>query len=346
MTIKNSKYSRNTNLWLIIIFLPLAQLWIYRAHSAPELAEPKTNFVRKEVHSGLLSNNCNMVIEHIRIDDAPVVVAKPTTIDKDTPLIIMYHGFGPPASPEELMEAIPPLPGSVTVYPTLPLTKNRMPMGGIDELRRRQSADYIGQLLFPSISEAARELPKIVDALKTQLGLSKDKGVALFGFSAGGAATLLGLIESDVPVRAAVAVNAPLNIRQAVDNWEKLFARKFNWSAPAKEAAQRYDVAAKAETVAQRNPATAILLLQGDKDEYYSPEPVKLAVSKLRQAYHGYENEIQMQILKNTTHHFAADNNPAQNNPAANTDNASMVVLGWFSKHLGISNDAGCANGG
>jgi hypothetical protein len=56
----------------------------------------------------------------VTIADVPIVLAVPRRVTRSTPLIIMYHGFGSPNSPELLAEVLPPFANALTVYPSLP----------------------------------------------------------------------------------------------------------------------------------------------------------------------------------------------------------------------------------
>ena len=157
----------------------------------------------------------------------PVLIAAPRQVSASTPLIVMYHGFGPPNSPEDLARALPPIPGALTVYPSLPLLGARLPDGGTDELLRRQQDDYIGLLLYPVILGAARELPTLIESLTRSYGLSKSRTIAVFGFSAGGAASLLALTESNIGPSAVVVLNSPMSTADAVAGYERQSGRAY-----------------------------------------------------------------------------------------------------------------------
>jgi len=120
------------------------------------------------------------------------------------PPIVLWHGFGPPAS-EDALEAMLPLDEvpAVKVYLGLPMFGKRAPKDpGL--LARRQKQNLATGVFEPVVMGAARELPRVVDALRRQGCLQPGQGIGLFGFSAGGAAALYALAERDVPVQAAV----------------------------------------------------------------------------------------------------------------------------------------------
>jgi len=73
-----------------------------------------------------------------------------------------------------MLESLPGLPFLATAR------------SGIDEIARRQTEDYVLQLLLPTIEQAVSELPDVIEALRSFNMQTSRNG--LFGFSAGGAA--------------------------------------------------------------------------------------------------------------------------------------------------------------
>lgn len=53
----------------------------------------------------------------------------------------------------------------------------RLPVGGLDEIMRRQREDYVLQLLQPTINQAMQELPTVVQALKAKCHISDRSGI-------------------------------------------------------------------------------------------------------------------------------------------------------------------------
>ena len=150
----------------------------------------------------------------------PVFIVRPRDLSPGTRLVLLFHGFGPPQSPQALSRALPlEKLATVLAYVNLPLIAGRLPAGGIDELKRVQEKDFVNGLFFPSINGVATELPMLVHEIAATYHLDVRGGIGLFGFSAGGAAALLALIESEVPVAAAAILNAPLSVNDNVKNW-------------------------------------------------------------------------------------------------------------------------------
>jgi predicted esterase len=261
----------------------------------------------------------------VTIADVPMLVAAPRRITKRTPVIIMYHGFGPPNTPQLLSQALPPIPDALTVYPSLPLIGARIPAGGVDELLRRQREDYVGEMLYPSILGAAQELPQIIKALSKRYGLSKASPLILFGFSAGGAAVLLSLTESRVRPHAVVVVNSPLSIVQAVDGYERQTKEVFTWTEKAREAAAHYDLEKSAERISELNPRAAVLILQSDQDAGFSVGTAQSAAAALKKAdaRHGPVPDISARTLIGSDHYVLTGPESAA---------AKQSILGWIAQ--------------
>lgn len=198
-----------------------------------------------------------------------------------------------------------------------------MPAGGVDELLRRQRADYIGEILYPSILGAAHELPQVIEALSKRYGLSNSSPLILFGFSAGGAAALLSLTESGVHPRAVVVVNSPLSIVQAVDGYERQSKAVYTWTEKAREAAAHYDLEKSAERIAKSNPKLAVLILQSEQDAGFSVSTAQSAAAALNKADARYRlvPDISARILSGSDHYVLTGSESAA---------AKREIIGWI----------------
>lgn len=195
----------------------------------------------------------------------PAIVRIPERIAE--PPILLWHGFGPPASKQALMEALPldDVP-AVKVYLGLPLFGARAPAGGTEELIRRQTEDVAMLVFKPAVAGAADELPAVVDALAAHGCVHPGERVGLFGFSAGGAAVLLALAEHKVAVASAVVLNSSIGLTESVQAWERATKQNYAWTPEARALAARADALRRAADIARGDPPPALLIAQGDGD--------------------------------------------------------------------------------
>ncbi|HEY9833682.1 MAG TPA: hypothetical protein V6D26_24235, partial [Stenomitos sp.] len=144
-------------------------------------------------------------LESLELAGVPVLVRPPANPSLSAPLIVLWHGAGIPGSEEMLAELLPLEEMQAwKAYLGLPLFGKRLPVGGTDEMRRRQLKDYVLQALLPTVEQAMQELPDVVRALQARFSIDDREGIGLFGFSVGGIAALLTLLESPLPITTAV----------------------------------------------------------------------------------------------------------------------------------------------
>ncbi len=214
----------------------------------------------------------------------PAMVRVPSKVTR--PPIVLWHGFGPPDSEEALMTALPldDVP-AIKVYLGLPLFGRRAPAGGKAELVRRQTED-VGLLVFkPIVMGAADELPAVVRELERRGCMQAGEKIALFGFSAGGAAVLMSLAEHKVPVSAAVALNPSAGLSASVEAYEHATGRPYAWSPESRALAARSDAAGRAANIATGTPPPALLVLQGSEDDVIANGGLRKLDDALRLSY-------------------------------------------------------------
>src|SRR5947199_2374342 len=260
-----------------------------------------------QADDGAGPSSSERVTEQKSVGGVPILISRPETVKPNTRLVVLYHGFGPPQNPRALAEVLRlEEMDAILAFVNLPMVADRMPAGGKDELLRVQKEDFVNGFFFRSISGATAELQQIVKELNATYHLDADKGIGLFGFSAGGAAALLALLESDVPITAAVIVNAPTSVTQNVENWQRTLKRQFEWDNASRKAASRYDVELQADKIAKRKILPALLILQGDADEQFGVGPARLAFDALKQRYvaRGEAERIQFEVIHGLAHNF------------------------------------------
>lgn len=255
-----------------------------------------------------------------RLAAVPALVRIPRKVTR--PPILLWHGFGPPESERELMEALSldDVP-AIKVYLGLPQFGAREQPNGREDMIRRQNED-LGRLVFePVVVGAAQELPSVVTALQ-QLGClrSGDK-VSLFGFSAGGAAALFALAEKKVPVRAAVVVNASTGLTASVHAYERATKRQYKWSDYTRELARRTDAVQRAGDIARDRPA--LLIVHGNDDTMLTSKDV-LALRDALAPYYEKTRDAQrlrLQLVDGLAHGWA---------DSGHADELRRSIAQWF----------------
>jgi predicted esterase len=205
----------------------------------------------------------DVAILETRLAQVPALLRAPPKVTRAP--ILLWHGFGPPASERALMDALPldDVP-AVKIYLGLPQFGNRQPAGGREDMMRRQTED-LGRLVFePVVMGAARELPDVIAALEQLSCLRAGEKIGLFGFSGGGAAALFALAEGNVPVDTAVVLNASTGLPASVDAYERATKQQYKWSDYTRDLARRTDAVQRAVDIARKHPA--LLIVQGRDD--------------------------------------------------------------------------------
>lgn len=238
------------------------------------------------------------------------------------PPIVLWHGFGPPASERALMAQLPldDVP-AVKVYLGLPLFGARSPADK-GELARRQAQDLATQVFDPVVLGAARELPGVAAALREAGCLRAGDRIGLFGFSAGGAAALEALARREVPVGAAVVLNASTGLAASVDAYERATGQRYAWSTKSRAIARESDAVARAGDIAASAPA--LLILQGSADTMLTPQPARALHDALMSLYAGHA-PLALVPVDGMPHDFSAPNDLAR---------VRAAVAGWFNAHL------------
>jgi len=252
----------------------------------------------------------------------PALLRMPKTISK--PPIVLWHGLGPPASAADLMEDLPldEVP-AVKVYLGLPLLGTRAPTAESDSLAQRQAQDYALRIFAPVVVGAAHELPTVLVELRRQGCLRGSDSIGLFGFSAGGTAVLVALLEQKVPVRVAVTVNAPTGLQSAVGALERATKQPYMWSDAARRLAERTDATQHGARIAPR----ALLLFQGADDEVVAPADTVSLAESLRPFYErsGTAQKLQLTVAPGVSHNWADRRSLGQ---------VSASVAAWFNQYL------------
>lgn len=242
--------------------------------------------------------------------------------------IVLWHGFGPPASEQALMRAFPldDVP-AIKVYLGLPMFGSRAPEGGIDELIHRQREDVALRVFKPVVLGAADELPRVVEALKRQGCMQIGDKVGLFGFSAGGTSVLLSLAQRKVSVGAAVLLNPSTGLKASVEAFEHATGLTYAWTPEGRALAKRADAIEHAAEIATGNPPPAILIVQGAKDDVISKTSLTELEKALEPRYaHVHKSERFRYIVIDDLRHNSSS--------GTTDDELHRQASAWFNRYL------------
>jgi predicted esterase len=268
----------------------------------------------------------DVVTVHTTLGGVPAILRVPKVITK--PPIVLWHGFGAPASESELMKALPlDEVAAVKIYLGLPLFGARAPTGSDQTLAQRQASDYASLIFEPVVMGAAKELPSVLAALRNRKCLGANQEIGLFGFSAGGAAVLFALAERDVPIKAAISLNAPTGLNEAIEAVEHATNHSYAWTPATRQRAQRTDSIGRAGEIAAGNPPPALLIFHGAADEVVSPKATLSLRDALLPIYAKSGNSEQLRVV------IAPDVSHDWTEPKA-LQQVRAVVANWFNQHL------------
>jgi len=269
-----------------------------------------------------LAPHRDALVRETTLAGVPALVRVPAKIEKAP--IVLWHGFGPPASEQALMDALPldDVP-AIKVYLGLPLFGKRAEPGGVEALKQRQESDVALRVFEPVVAGAAKELPSVVEALRKDGCAKAGEKIGLFGFSAGGAAVLYALAEREVPVGSAVVLNASTGLSASIAAWEHALGKTYAWSDAARDLARRTDAVGRAHDIAAGHPA--LLIVQGANDAMLTPELATSLDAALSPLYAKDKDREQLMLLDGLSHNVT---------DAAGIDDLRHRIGGWFNRYL------------
>jgi dienelactone hydrolase len=274
-------------------------------------------------------------LEAVSAAGVPVLLRRPNR--EPAPLVVLWHGLGPPSSPRALAEALPleDLP-TWKAYPCLPLLAGRLPAGGVAEILKRQQEDFVLELLLPVVAGAAAELPRIVEAVAKQTGARTNKGIGLFGFSAGAAAALLALSERQLEIAAAAVLGVARNLDAAVATFERFFGQRYRWGRGSEALRPRLDFEARAGEISAGDPPAALLILHGEADEMFGVEDARQLYRALEPHYRasGHPARLELELLAEFTHSFGIGSEPRGTFPTSDAAPVDRALARWFASYL------------
>jgi len=274
---------------------------------------------------GSIAPHRDAVVRETTLAGVPAIVRVPARVTKAP--IVLWHGFGPPASEVALMDALPldDVP-AIKVYLGLPLFGKRAEAGGVEALKKRQETDVALRIFEPVVAGAAKELPAVLKALRDDSCAKPGERIGLFGFSAGGAAALYALAERDVPIGSAVVLNASTGLSASIAAYEHATSKTYAWSDAARDLAKRTDAAGRARDIAAGDPPPALLIVQGTNDATLTPELATSLHAALAPLYAPHDKDREQLMLLDGLSHNVTD--------AAGLDDLRRRIGGWFNRYL------------
>jgi dienelactone hydrolase len=259
----------------------------------------------------------------------PFVALPPEEGREAEGLIVLWHGGDPPRTEEALAAAVPmsEVP-AWRVYLGMPLSGQRLPAGGFEEIVRRGTEDAVTLLFHPIIAGAVAELPGAVGDLRSQLRINSGLPLGIFGFSQGGAAALLAVSRQVLPFKAAVTFGAVVEMTVLIDALALLYNAKYEWNEERRGLAAKISAAHRAHELVKSE--TAILLAIGADDPY----PVREPLERLATAIQVEGGMVETRVVSNVGHAFVdepGDVAAAQGPQARAVDE---LACRWFSQRL------------
>jgi len=276
-----------------------------------------------------LRNECVVNTHDVRtvvasLGNVPATLRIPPHVSM--PPIVLWHGFGPPASESELMSRFPldEVP-AIKVYLGLPLFGKRAPAGGTDDLVRRQKKDVALLVFEPVVWGAVDELPSVVLALERHGCMKAGEKIGLFGFSAGGTAALISLAEHKVKVSAAVVLNPSTGLSASVHAFERATGLAYVWTDASRKLAKRSDIADRAADIATSLQPPALLTITGDEDKTITAEDLSRFKDSMTSRYAtiGAADRFQYVVIEGLSHSFGGS-------PAG--QELQQRIAAWFNR--------------
>lgn len=262
----------------------------------------------------------------VTIAGVPAILKIPNVVTK--PPIILWHGFGSPASKEALLQALPldQVPAT-KVYLDLPLFGARLPPGGMTELARRQNSDFVTKIFEPAVVGAASELSSVVTALVQDHCMLASDRIGIFGFSAGGTAVFIALIKNRVNVGAAVTINASTGLFESVQAYEHVTKRQYHWTSTTRMLADETDATADAIRIAENPKPVALLLIHGKDDMTLDPAHTVEFYNVLLHYYTnaGAAERLDVKIVPDMKHDWVS---------SPNANDIRLSIADWFDRFL------------
>ncbi|MDA2809532.1 alpha/beta hydrolase [Nocardiopsis sp. RSe5-2] len=262
----------------------------------------------------------------------PFLAVPPAIGGPRAPLVLALHAFEPPRGETALAGTLPmaSLP-AWRVYLGLPMFGARLPEGGVAAVNELGRADYLLHLYAPVVEQAGNELHAAAAELAARFPVV-DGPVGLMGVGAGGAAAMLALAESDLPVAAVGLVNPVTAPQRVIAARERRTGAPYVWTEEARDAAVRLDVAGRVSDMAARRQVPPVLVVSGGQDEVVPPDHGRGLCSALA-PYTGPER-VRHAVVPDLAHTLGPEPGLQPGPPTPGGVLADRALTEWFHRHL------------
>ncbi len=264
--------------------------------------------------------------------DIPYLVRPPLGGRKDAPLVLAWHLMDAPRTPAAFASAVP-LEGldAWRVYIGLPLTGERIPAGGPEEVMRLGYEDAVMNLYGVIADQAHTETAAVLADLRKRFEV-EPAATGVMGGSIGAAVAGLALSETDLAISAAVLISPVVQLRGTVAATGRALGFEYPWHPAADAVADRLDLVARADAVAaHRQPA--VLCIVGTEEAPELPTSAEAFTEALRQRYDDPTRAV-VHYVDGMGHALAPEPGVDAAPPLPAAVPVDALAVEWFSEHL------------
>jgi dienelactone hydrolase len=256
--------------------------------------------------------------------------------DEDTPVVVAWHFMDPPRTEAAMAAALPMSSlNAWRIYLGLPMSGERLPVGGQEELMRLGFEDAVLNLQGPIATQGAAEFPAALAELRNRLGFGGP--LALLGGSMGSA--VAGLVLTDTApavgeaVAAAVLISPMVQLRNAVDATGRRFGVAYPWGPESLTLANRMDFVARANEIARAGQPAIQMIVGAEDDAEGFLEPARRLQLALTATYDD-PSRVDLVVVPGMGHALADEpgTEPAPQSAAARA--VDDHATNWLRRHL------------
>lgn len=219
---------------------------------------------------GYLSNNKNIIEEHIKIKDIPCIILKPRDEEGLIPTIILYHGWSSNKDRQKFRGFILSSLGYQVIIPDSIYHGERNP---IDHNNITNMAKCFWEVVLNNIRESEYIISEIINKYN-----GDPNNIGVMGHSMGGF-TAAGIFTHDDRIKTGIPLNGSFNWGMC----NEIFARNLDYDIVLEEEGEviRLDPMNNLEKIVDR----PILMLNGGADEVVPMAPQRIFYDKIKDSY-------------------------------------------------------------